>query len=190
MTLNRELNEKRGQQIADIKFNPDIMRVFTCFIDFRVDMFIMIDVLRKRQPNRNKQLQNIGDLKLTETLTDINNGAAAASSSTTTALAPAPPKSFVIKLLVYTTVLKASRNQPASKSAAFASSTASNTSSLPLGWRPNMLTPVMLALFRRRLLLRRNRHVKLDLVARNRYVRLCRKTAVIKVTSTRQDGER
>ncbi|MCP6726248.1 hypothetical protein NL526_29760, partial [Klebsiella pneumoniae] len=38
------------QRIIDMKANPDMMRLFNCFIDFGVDSNMIIDALRPRQP--------------------------------------------------------------------------------------------------------------------------------------------
>lgn len=53
--LRRELNENGSQRIKNLKSDPDMMRLVTCFIDFSVNDDILKDALRPRQPYSQQQ---------------------------------------------------------------------------------------------------------------------------------------
>lgn len=47
--MNKLLAEDNCQRVTGMKVNPDMMRMFTCFIDMSVYSNVMIDAMRVRQ---------------------------------------------------------------------------------------------------------------------------------------------
>lgn len=73
-SLNKLLNEGNCQRINEIKSNPDMMRSVTFFIDFGVDLNMIIDALRPLQPYGQEDWRDSGPMPQTksEAVADVN----------------------------------------------------------------------------------------------------------------------
>lgn len=99
-TLSRMLNDH--QRIFYMKANPDMMRLFTCFIDFDVDSNMIIDVLSPRQPYGKEDLRNSAPVPqfefeaATEAFASESSSASAPASASASASTPATRKFFIL----------------------------------------------------------------------------------------------